>query len=229
VSLCAPVQDMTGPPEARNKIGDGSRCHPDTADWALGVGSSACPDDKGAAGGLDDVAGDGVEFVDLHDAFDLGEESVDEPEVASGDTGDGPDGLGVGEVVGVEGEAESAPVAFEDEGEFVVAKGAVVVGEADSAVELRVPAEPLLDPGHADQDEPDVVAVVAVSDQFERGGGEAFGLVDITSSTCWYGRDRAGFVLGVGWRCWSMQASTRPATVLRSSLSWRGVMSTLGV
>lgn len=92
--------------------------------------------DEGVAGGLDDVAGDDRQLVELHDAFDLHEQAVEEPEVASGDAGDGGDGLGVGEVAGVEGEAEPAPVAVEDEVELVVAEGPVGVGEADPAVKL---------------------------------------------------------------------------------------------
>jgi len=42
-------------------------------------------DDEGAAGGLDDVAGDDGEVVDLHDAGDLGEQAVNEPEVSAGE------------------------------------------------------------------------------------------------------------------------------------------------
>lgn len=41
-----------------------------------------------------------------------------------------------------------------------------------------VAAELLLQAGHADQDQGDVVAVVAIAQQFERGGTEPFGLVD---------------------------------------------------
>src|SRR5690625_7115110 len=67
-------------------------------------------DDESAGGGFDDVVGDGVEFVDLQDALDLGEESFQEPEVTSGDPGDGGDGLGVGEVLWVEGLSGRAPV-----------------------------------------------------------------------------------------------------------------------
>lgn len=54
-----------------------------------------------------------------HDPFDLGEESVDEAEVASGDAGDGGDGLGIGEVFGVQGLAEPFPAPIEDEQELV--------------------------------------------------------------------------------------------------------------
>ena len=56
-------------------------------------------DDQGAAGGFDDFEGDCPESVDLHDAFDLGEKSVYEAEVAAGDASDGGDGLGVGEAL----------------------------------------------------------------------------------------------------------------------------------
>ncbi len=67
-------------------------------------------DDEGAAGGFDDVAGDDGEVVDLQDAFDLDEQAVNESEVAVGDAADRGDGLGVGEVGQVQGEAELAPV-----------------------------------------------------------------------------------------------------------------------
>ncbi len=49
-------------------------------------------------------------MVDFEYAVDLGEEAFEESEVAAGDAFDGGDGLGVGEVVGVEGAAEVFPV-----------------------------------------------------------------------------------------------------------------------
>ena len=79
---------------------------------------SADADDEGAAGCFDDVVGDGVQVVDLHDAVDLDEQPLDEPEVSAGDAGDRGYGLGVGEVVWVEGEAEAVPVSVEDEAQF---------------------------------------------------------------------------------------------------------------
>ncbi|MEV0296430.1 hypothetical protein [Nocardia sp. NPDC050710] len=115
------------------------------------------------AGGFDDVGGDGVEFVDSHDALDLGEESLQEAEVAAGDTGDGGDGLGVGEVVGVEFEAEFVPVPGQHECEFLACQRPVVVGEADAAVELRVAGEDFLDAGHPDEQQAVVAAVVLVA------------------------------------------------------------------
>lgn len=95
-------------------------------------------DDEGAAGGLHDVAGDDGQVVDLHDSFDLDEQAVDESEVAAGDAADGGDGLGVGEVGEVQGEAELVPVTAQDECELVVAERPLLVGEADAAVELGV-------------------------------------------------------------------------------------------
>lgn len=53
-------------------------------------------------------------------------------------------------------------MALEDEEHLVGAQGPVLVGEADAAVELGVVAELLLQPGHADEDQGDLVAVVAV-------------------------------------------------------------------
>ncbi len=64
-------------------------------------------DDEDAGGGFDDVIGDDFELVDLEDSCDLWEESFEEAEVAAGDAFDCGDGLSVGEVVGVEGPAES--------------------------------------------------------------------------------------------------------------------------
>ena len=63
----------------------------------------------------------------------MGEQSFEESEVPAGDSGDGSDRLGVGEVVWVQGLAQRAPVALQDEEQFVVAQGPVVVGEPDPA------------------------------------------------------------------------------------------------
>jgi hypothetical protein len=58
--------------------------------------------------------------------------------------------LGVGEVGEVQCEPEPLPAVGEDEREFVVTEGAVLVGEPDAAVELRVAGQPFLDAGHPD-------------------------------------------------------------------------------
>lgn len=69
-------------------------------------------------------------------------------------------------------------MAVEDEEEFFSAEGSVVVGEAESAVELWVVAEPLVDAGHANEDHREVFTVVAVAEQLERSRCEPFGFVD---------------------------------------------------
>lgn len=51
-------------------------------------------DDQRGAGCFDDIIGDGGQLVDLHDPLHLGEQPVDEAEVAAGDPGDRGDGLG---------------------------------------------------------------------------------------------------------------------------------------
>ncbi len=69
-------------------------------------------------------------------------------------------------------------MAGEDEEELVVAEGAVAVGKAEAAVELRVVAKALIDAGHADEDDRKVIAVAPIAQELERSGREAFRLVD---------------------------------------------------
>lgn len=147
----------------------------DFTGWFGGSGES---DDEGGTGSFDDVVGDGVELVDLHDPAHLGEEPVDEAEVAAGNSRDRRDGLRVGEVVGVEGLPELSPVAFKDELQFILSERSVLVSEAHSTVELRVSTELLLESGHADEHDGDVVTVVAVAQHFQGRGVEAFRFVD---------------------------------------------------
>ena len=54
-------------------------------------------DDEGFASGFDDLAADGREAVDLEDAGDLGEQALDEAEVAACDASDRSDRFGIGE------------------------------------------------------------------------------------------------------------------------------------
>ena len=143
------------------------------------VGLVLCgADDKGACGGVDNVGGDGGEVVDFHDAFDLREKPADEAEVSCCQARDGGDGLGVGEVVGIEIEPKGPPMPGQDEGEFGVGQWPVVVSEADAAVELGVTGEAFFDAGHADEDQAVGVAVVFVAQHFQRAGGQPFGFVD---------------------------------------------------
>ena len=62
---------------------------------------SGVADDEGVAGGLDGVACDDRQVVDVQDEFDLDEKAVHEAEVAAGDASDVGDGLGIGEVAEV--------------------------------------------------------------------------------------------------------------------------------
>lgn len=48
---------------------------------------------KGALCGFDDLVGDGVGFIDLQDAADLGDESFEESKVSLGEAGDGGGGV----------------------------------------------------------------------------------------------------------------------------------------
>jgi len=97
---------------------------------------SLIPDNEDAGGGFDDVVGDGLKLVYLEYSGDLGEEAFEEAKVAARDAFDRGDGLGVGEVVGVEGSAEAFPVAVEHEEEFVAPEGTIVVGEAEATARI---------------------------------------------------------------------------------------------
>ncbi len=136
-------------------------------------------DDEDFAGCFDGVGGDGVEVVDGHDAGDLVHESFDEAEVAAGDADDGDDGFGVGGSLWVVGFAELLPVLGEDLGDVCGVQWPVVVGESDSTVELRVAGQASFEAGHPDQDYADVAGVEVVADQFQSGGFQAVGLVDL--------------------------------------------------
>src|SRR5664279_2418995 len=82
----------------------------------FGVLSSGV-DDEGFAGCFDDVGGDVVELVDVHDGKDLGRESFDEAEVPAGDSDDGEGGFGVGFAGGVKGAVEVLPVCSRGRGD----------------------------------------------------------------------------------------------------------------
>ena len=92
------------------------------------------PGDEDVGCGFDVVVGDGFEFVDFEHSGYLGGELFGWVEVAVGDVFDGGGGLGVCEVVGVEGVFEVFLVAVGHEEEFVGVEGLVVVGEAGVAV-----------------------------------------------------------------------------------------------
>ena len=134
-------------------------------------------DEEGFSGGVDELWGEGVEVVDGLNAFDLGDQAIEESEVAGGDAGDGGQGGGVGDRV-VVGVVLCREARGEDSGELVGSEGPVLVGEADAAVELGVAGEAFLDAGHANEDDAHVVAVVLVADLLEARALEPVGFVD---------------------------------------------------
>lgn len=79
-------------------------------------------DDKDARSGFDDIVSDCLELVDSHDPLDLWKQSFEQTEVATSDSLDSCDRLGVGEVIHVERCPETPPLAFENEEEFVAAE-----------------------------------------------------------------------------------------------------------
>jgi len=135
--------------------------------------------DEHLSGGVDDFGRDGLQLVDGHDAGDLGHQPFDQPEVAAGDGGDRVGGFGVIAVGGVVGVSELLPVVRKDRGHIFGVDGPVLVGEADAAVELGVAGQLAFEPGHADEDQSDVVAVEEVAELFEGVGFEPVGLVDL--------------------------------------------------
>lgn len=68
--------------------------------------------------------------VSAADAVDLTEQALDEPEVAAGQPGDSSNGLGVGEVGGIQSLGEAVPMMGEYEDQFV-GQQPVVAGEPD--------------------------------------------------------------------------------------------------
>ena len=66
-------------------------------------------DHQSAASGLDHILADCAETVDSHDAFDLNEQAVEQPKVASGCAYDGCDSLRIAEVSVIKGEDAFRP------------------------------------------------------------------------------------------------------------------------
>ena len=75
-------------------------------------------------------------------------------------------------------EAVGVPAAGEHGGELVGVERAVLVSEADAAVQLGVARQAPFDAGHADQDHAHGVPVVVVADLLQAGGLEPVGLID---------------------------------------------------
>jgi hypothetical protein len=119
-----------------------------------------------------------AQAVDFEDAPDLHEQSVQQPEVASGDPRDRGDRLGIGEIGVVERQAKPAPMAGKHEGELVALKRSVVMGKADATVELRIARQAFFHARHADQDDASSRAIEDVAHELDRGRRQPLGLVD---------------------------------------------------
>lgn len=95
--------------------------------------------DKGAPGGIDNLVGNEGQLVDLHDPLDLGEQPMQEAEIAAGDAGDRGDGLRVRKISVVQTDAQRAPMTRQNEGQLVAGERPVMMREPDAAVKLWDP------------------------------------------------------------------------------------------
>ena len=94
----------------------------------------------------------------------------------------------------VEYQPQAVPVLGEHGAEVFGIQWQVVVGEPDPAAKLRVAGQLTFEPGHTDQDQPDVAAVEVVADLLQPGGLEPISLSTINSCVrCGqYGNDISG-------------------------------------
>lgn len=127
---------------------------------------------KYAPDGIDHVVCDFRQFVDSENSFNLSKQSTQEPEVASCDSGDARHRLSVCEVRPIELQAELLHVACEHERWFIAERWTIVMGEADSAVELRVAGHALFDAWHNDQDRAGVLAIEDITHLLQSGSVE---------------------------------------------------------
>jgi hypothetical protein len=141
---------------------------------------------------------------------------------------DGGGGLGVGEVVCGQPQAECRPVALQDEGEFSGAQWPVFVDEPDAAAELGVAGQALFDAGHPDQDHAHLAAVVVVAQLLHAQGLEPVSLIDdqelgVRGLPCAAPRARGsdGPVVRMTGRCWPRATGSLART--------RGVTLRVGV
>ena len=84
---------------------------------ALSVAGQSA-DDQRFSGGLDDFPADNAQSVDLQHAVIWVKSRWTSRKFPAGDAVDGGDGLGVGEVVCGQRQAECGPLALQDEGEL---------------------------------------------------------------------------------------------------------------
>lgn len=135
-------------------------------------------DNKGAAGGFHNILRDDRQAVDFHDAFNLNEQAVKETEVAAGYASDRCNGLRISKVRFIEQQAELAPVARQNERQFIALQGPIVMGKTDAAVKLRIARKALFHTGHSDQNDTQASAVKYVADKFEPRDRQPLGFIE---------------------------------------------------
>jgi hypothetical protein len=82
---------------------------------------SLCDADyEGGAGGFDNIFGNYRRVINAQDAIDLHEPAMKQAEVSTRDARDCRGGSTVSEISLIQGEAESPPVACQDERQFVI-------------------------------------------------------------------------------------------------------------
>src|SRR5438105_1647863 len=104
-----------------------------------------------AAGCLDHILCDDMQFVNTQDPLHLHKQPMEQPKVAPGDAADGGHGLRVSKISAVEGQAQLAPMARQHKGELVILQRTVVMREADTAVKLRITRQAFFEARHANE------------------------------------------------------------------------------
>src|SRR5215471_14541523 len=80
-----------------------------------------------AAGCLDHILCDDMQFVNTQDPLYLHKQPMEQPEVAPGDAADGSHSLRISKIRAVEGQAQLAPMARQHKGELVIVQRTVVM------------------------------------------------------------------------------------------------------
>src|SRR4030095_6255392 len=143
------------------------------------LSSTLCgADHECAAGCLDHILCDDMQFVNTQDPLYLHKQPMEQPEVAPGDAADGSHSLRVSKVRAVEGQAQLAPMARQHKGEPLILQWTVVRSEADTAVKLRITRQAFFDARHANEHQADRRAIKHVTQMFESGRRETFGFIN---------------------------------------------------
>src|SRR5712692_6636412 len=125
------------------------------------------PNDQTLACRLYRLRGHGLQGIDLHKAGDLGEEPLEQAEVASGNANDCREGLLVCDAVLWERHAEGEPLVLEELTDFRGTQRTKRMHEAHARIELRVPCPTFFDARHPNQDQPNAPCVEDRTDRLQ--------------------------------------------------------------